>query len=105
MNDFDKARRAANIERAIRRAGKFQELIDALEAAQRFDLAYARTERTGDLLNLLEAQYAASKLVDEVLGCDLTEYRENIQYEAYRECHYDIENGIFVDENGEPIKE
>jgi DNA-binding ferritin-like protein (Dps family) len=105
MNDFDKQRRAFNIERALRRAGKLQKLIEALETVQRFDLAHARTERADDLLNLLEAQHKASLLVEEVLGCDLTSYREELEYEAYRECHYDIQQGTFVDENGEPIKE
>jgi hypothetical protein len=105
MNDFDKQRRAFNIERALRRAGKLQKLIEALETVQRFDLAYARSDRNDDLLNLLEAQHKASLLVEEVLGCDLTSYREELEYEAYRECHYDIEQGAFVDENGDPIKE
>jgi hypothetical protein len=105
MNNFDKQRRAFNIERALRRAGKLQKLIEALETVQRFDLAYARSDRNDDLLNLLEAQHKASFLVEDVLGCDLTDYRENIQYEAWRECHYDIENGTFVDENGEPVRD
>jgi DNA-binding ferritin-like protein (Dps family) len=105
MNNFDKARRAADIKRAIRRATKLQDLIEALETLRRFDLAYARTHRNEHLLNLLEAQHVASKLIEEVLGCDLTDYRENIKYEAWRECHYDIENGTFVDENGEPVRD
>jgi hypothetical protein len=105
MNDFDKQRRAANIERAIERTGKLQKLMDWLDEVRVCDLAHARTERTVDLLDLLMAQHEASRLIDDVLGCDLSSFREDLEYEALRECRFDIKGCTFVDENGESVED
>jgi ATP-dependent 26S proteasome regulatory subunit len=105
MNDFDKQRRAANVDRAIQRAGRLKKLVEVLDTVQRFDFAHARTERTDDLLILLIAQYNAAKLIEDILGCDLSSFLEDLEYEALRECRYSIKQDAFVDEDCEPVED
>lgn len=95
--------RARNLNAAILRTTKLTQLIDALEYATRCDLAHARTGRSDDLLNLLEARYEVTQWLDKVLECDLDAERERLADDARVECHYDIPNGCFLSDSGDLI--
>lgn len=94
---------AARMEAALSRTGKLGALIDALEYATRCDRAHARTNRSDDYLDLLQSRHAVTELLDEVLETCLDDEREQLADESLSECAYDMRQGCYIDDNGEPI--
>lgn len=96
-------RTIANVDRAADRAKALQPHIDALEYFTSCDMAHARTDREDDYLTLLQAELELIEAAEKVTGWDLDDERQRILDEADRECSYDIEEGCYLDDDGEPI--
>jgi hypothetical protein len=105
MNSSNMKRYSASIKRSIKLLEQLQTLLDALDTVKGFDATSASSESKDALLDSLVTKHKATFVVESVLDCDLSGFREELERRALSECGYDLRNGTHVNENGEPIRD
>lgn len=90
---------------AMHQNAKLQKLRAELIVYEEQNVRHARTNAAGDYLDLLKSEYRLAKILSDVLLWDTWEQRGIIEQEARSECYYDLVEGFFLDDNGEPRRE
>jgi len=101
MNSSNMKRYSASIRRSIELLGQLQTLLDALDTVKGFDATSASSGGKDDLLDSLVTKHKATFVVESVLGCDLSGFREELERKALSECGYDLRNGTHVNVKGD----
>lgn len=84
---------------------KLDKLIEAIHEYQEENVRHARTNSAGDYLDLLEIEHRLAKMLSDALHWDTYEQQGIIEDEARCECDYDLVEGCFLDDNGDPRRE
>ena len=90
---------------AMHQNAKLQKLRAELIVYEEENVRHARTNAASDYLDLLKSEYRIAKLLADVLHWDTWEQQQVIEEEARSECDYDLVEGCFLDDNGEPRHE
>jgi hypothetical protein len=104
MTDFSKeAMLKRRIEAALVRDGAAAKLRDAIEQWQAENIRHARSNSTGDYLDLCAIEYRIAKLCADAFQWDTCDIQDFVAEECATECSYDLKEGCALDDNGEPI--
>lgn len=97
--------RATRETAAFARNTKLDKLVEIIQEYQDQNVRHARTNTAGDYLDLLKIEYRMAKALADTLHWDMYEQQTLIEDEARGECNYDLYEGCFLDDNGDPRRE
>lgn len=90
---------------AMQQNEKLQKLRAEIVVFESENARHARSNSASDRLDMLKSEYRIAKLLADVLHWDTWEQQQVIEEEARSECDYDLVEGCFLDDNGEPRHE
>lgn len=90
---------------AMQQNEKLQKLRAEIVVFESENARHARSNSASDHLDMLKSEYRIAKLLADVLHWDTWEQQQVIEEEARSECDYDLVEGCFLDDNGEPRHE
>lgn len=92
---------AERVTAMVNRLAALDELPDAVAAYRDAEIRHARTQRSSDLLDVLETLDQVLCIIERGTGEDFTDRRGEIADEARAECNYDIRQGWYLEQEDE----